>query len=435
MKKIAQLLCLIAIALVLAYSCSSEYKGYKKSESGAYYKFYEQTANAKIREGDNVTFHLKYSINDTVIFDSDKQPTARVTIPKSKYAGDVYDCFKLMSLGDSASFILEADSFFLITANIPVPSHIKPKSKLYADIKILHLVPREKMEEEKNKYLAKMKEDGIEATKNFMESHSSYSEFIENTGIYFKEITKGSGKQANPTDFISLKYELFNIDNKIIFRTRPTEDFAVECMSKNQHTEGFNLIISKMRKGQKATFFVPSDFAYGETGFSKSILPYFPVIYIIEVTEIRTKEDYIFYRQNKDNLITNTENKKISAFLEANQIKETPRESGLYYIERKEGSGSFVKKGDNVLVHYTLYNLDGKKIDSSVDRGTPLPLKVGVGQVIAGWDEALTLMKVGGKATLILPSKIAYGDRKRSEDILPYTPLHFEVELIEIVKK
>lgn len=51
-----------------------------------------------------------------------------------------------------------------------------------------------------------------------------------------------------------------------------------------------------------------------------------------------------------------------------------------------------------------------------------------------GWDEAITLMKVGGKATLIIPSKIAYGDRKRSEDIPPYTPLHFEVELVEIVK-
>ena len=85
-------------------------------------------------------------------------------------------------------------------------------------------------------------------------------------------------------------------------------------------------------------------------------------------------------------------------------------------------------------VHYTGYLLDGKKFDSSLDRGEPFEFTLGQGQVIQGWDEAVAMMRVGGKAKLIIPSKIGYGARGAGADIPPYASLIFEVELLEIVE-
>jgi len=74
--------------------------------------------------------------------------------------------------------------------------------------------------------------------------------------------------------------------------------------------------------------------------------------------------------------------------------------------------------------------LDGTVFDSSIERGEPFPFPLGQGQVIKGWDEGIAMMKKGGKALFIIPSSIAYGDRGAGDLIPPYTPLLFEVELV-----
>jgi len=107
--------------------------------------------------------------------------------------------------------------------------------------------------------------------------------------------------------------------------------------------------------------------------------------------------------------------------------------SGLKYVELKVGDGKEAKEGSKVIVHYTGTLENGKKFDSSVDRGKPFgPINLGAGMVIKGWDEGLQGMKVGGKRKLIIPAKLGYGDRGAGEDIPPGATLIFEVELIEI---
>lgn len=439
MKRIVQLIILLGIGSFIVYSCSSsDFRGYKKTESGIHYKFYvNNTDSVNVKEGDKITFSLEYKINDSLIFETNKQSESSIVIPKSTYTGDIYDCFKLMSVGDSAAFIIEADSFFLKTVTRKtLPENIKPKSKLYAYINITDVITKEKIDFEQSKYLEERKAIEIEITKKVIAELQLNKEFIENTGIFYKEDIKGSGALPKTTDYVFLNYEVKTVDDEILFSTKTAnKPKEFECGKREEETEGFNLIISQMSKGQKASFIVPSNLGLGERTLGGRLEAHTPLIYVIEVVDIQTKEKYLS-KQNKGNKASiDIENQKIAAFVKKNKITEKPLESGLYYIERKEGSGPLVKKGDNVLVHYTLYNLDGTKINSSVDRGTPFAFKVGEGQVITGWDEALTLMKVGGNATLILPSKIAYGDQKRSEDILPYSPLHFEIELIGIVKK
>jgi peptidylprolyl isomerase len=100
--------------------------------------------------------------------------------------------------------------------------------------------------------------------------------------------------------------------------------------------------------------------------------------------------------------------------------------SGLKYVELEEGSG------ETIVVHYTGTLEDGTKFDSSRDRNQPFSFKIGVGQVIKGWDEGLSTMKVGGRRQLIIPSELGYGARGAGNVIPPHSTLLFDVELLAI---
>jgi peptidylprolyl isomerase len=108
--------------------------------------------------------------------------------------------------------------------------------------------------------------------------------------------------------------------------------------------------------------------------------------------------------------------------------------SGLKYTDVKVGSGASPVKGKQVKVHYTGTLENGKKFDSSVDRNEPFTFVIGVGQVIAGWDEGVMSMKVGGKRKLIIPSKLGYGAAGAGGVIPPNATLLFDVELLDVSK-
>lgn len=91
---------------------------------------------------------------------------------------------------------------------------------------------------------------------------------------------------------------------------------------------------------------------------------------------------------------------------------------------------TYPQRGQDVTVHYTGTLLDGTKFDSSLDRGDPFTFKIGLGQVIKGWDEGVATMSVGEKAVFELPSDYGYGARGSPPDIPPNATLVFEVELI-----
>lgn len=97
-----------------------------------------------------------------------------------------------------------------------------------------------------------------------------------------------------------------------------------------------------------------------------------------------------------------------------------------------EGKGAEVKAGDTVVMHYTGTLEDGKKFDSSLDRGQPFETKIGVGYVIKGWDMGVPGMKVGGKRKLTIPYQFAYGKYGVEPDIPGFATLIFEVELLKI---
>lgn len=107
--------------------------------------------------------------------------------------------------------------------------------------------------------------------------------------------------------------------------------------------------------------------------------------------------------------------------------------SGLKVKLLQEGKGTQATKGSTVAVHYVGTLTDGKKFDSSRDRGQPIKFKLGEGRVIKGWDEGIAMLRVGDKALFTIPAELGYGSREIPNLIPANSTLVFEVELMDVV--
>jgi FKBP-type peptidyl-prolyl cis-trans isomerase FkpA len=281
----------LLIALIIGAfmaSCATDPKaGFDRTEAGLYYKLHVETGGPTAEVGDILMLEMVYKLNnDTIIFDSREagQPVFLMLI-ESEYDGDIYEGFSMMAEGDSATFIIDAERFFMDTAHeIQLPAFARSGDEIFFYVKMLRITDEE----------------------GYME-----------------------------------------------------EQMLVE--------------------------------------------------------ERRLRENELRAVQEDSNL---------EEYLQEQGITEAPRESGLVYIEMEAGTGPRVQSGDMVAVHYEGRLLDGTVFDSSFDRGEPIEIRIGVGQVIPGWDEGITLMRQGGKARLIIPSYLGYGDRGAG-NIIPHFPLWY----------
>jgi len=130
------------------------------------------------------------------------------------------------------------------------------------------------------------------------------------------------------------------------------------------------------------------------------------------------------------NTTTNTMSDALTASNPGGETVTTP--SGLKYKEIKVGTGALPTAGQTVFVHYVGTLENGTKFDSSRDRNSPFSFKLGVGQVIKGWDEGLSTMKVGGRRQLTIPAELGYGSRGAGAVIPPNSVLIFDVELLSV---
>jgi FKBP-type peptidyl-prolyl cis-trans isomerase len=121
-----------------------------------------------------------------------------------------------------------------------------------------------------------------------------------------------------------------------------------------------------------------------------------------------------------------------SSSLSIDTTTMTRAAAGLWYTDVAAGQGAPAEAGRTVTVHYTGWLPDGTKFDSSRDRGEPFAFTLGAGQVIAGWDEGVKGMKVGGRRKLVLPPQLGYGDGGAPPAIPPGATLVFDVEVLKV---
>jgi FKBP-type peptidyl-prolyl cis-trans isomerase FkpA len=227
----------------------------------------------------------------------------------------------------------------------------------------------------------------------------------------------------------------------LLFSTYDKEPMDIE-FGQQFDTEGFDEALAYLQKGTKAKLIVPSHLAFDSIGRNQMIPPYTTMLYNVElvgifVQKLKLNANWKHARKAEEQKAQKSrleEQSSINNFLKKNNITIDPRPSGMYYLETEKGTGKPAIAGKTVKVHYTLYNIEGKLLQSSKEMNQPFSFVVGQGQVIQGWDEGLLLMNEGGKARFILPSSLAYGGTARGNDIPAYSPLVFDVELLEVLE-
>jgi FKBP-type peptidyl-prolyl cis-trans isomerase len=431
MKKV--LISPFAIVLLVAFTslaCNSKYAGFDKAESGLYYKLYKvATDTVKPKVGDWVSLDMRYVYKDSTLFDSKKAMNApvRFQLPPSDFKGDIYEGIRMMSAGDSAAFIVNADSLFIKTFRQPKrPDFVDSNSVITFYISLLSVDSPQSMMKKEEEALAKYLVE------------KSVAVAPTASGLYFVETVAGTGAKPDSGSWLKIHFDVSTIDGKQVFSTQERGEPMKLEFGKRFDTPGFDEGVGLLKKGGKATLIVPSKIGFGEMGRGAVIPPYSTLIYNVELVDIQSKADYDKEQAKiKAEEKTKLDNaKKQETTLMKNYLKEKninvqPTASGLYYVEKVKGTGAKASAGKKVKVHYTGTLLNGTKFDSSRDRNEPFEFTLGKGQVIKGWDEGIAMMNVGGKAILVIPSGIAYGDRDMGT-IPPYSTLVFDVELLEV---
>lgn len=256
------------------------------------------------------------------------------------------------------------------------------------------------------------------------------------TGLYYKFYHKSKDTtKARLAEYAEVEM-VYGTPDSVLFDSRklsaaqrPMKIPMIKSIYKGDIYEG----IGMMHVGDSAVFQSNADSVFLKL-FRMRKLPKFvdstkDIYFAIKLVSVKTPQQMQAEESGRMMKLQNAENKEREAYLKKNNIKVKPMADGLYFIPKKAGKGPHPKIGDKVSVHYTGYLLNGKKFDSSVDRGKPFEFTLGKHQVIPGWDEGIALLRKGGTATLIIPSSLGYGARNMGP-IPPFSTLVFDVKLV-----
>lgn len=442
-KLISSVVISLGMLLIISVSCSrSPYPGFEAAENGVYIKYHDKgDATEAPVLNDIVTLQMKYYLDDTTLFESAMlQEPLRFPMIEPTFEGDLYAALLQLHVGDSATIVVPADSFYMVTAGVPeLPEFITPGSPMYFDVRMLSIQTEAEARAEEREMLDQMKKEEQLLLTDYVKSLGDKVE-EKPSGLYIIEEKQGRGRLPKEGDVLRLHFSVSTIDGMELFSTFNREPMDV-TFGEQFDTQGFDEGVGYLKKGGKIKMIVPSDLAFDSVGRGQMVPPYSTLIYEAELLEMLSKEAV---EREKEAQRKSAEAKamkskaeeasKIQAYINRENVSIAPTASGLYFIEKEAGSGAQAEEGKEVKVHYTLYNIEGDKLQSSLDGGQPFSFTLGKGQVIKGWDEGIAMMKAGGKATLLVPSSLAYGATDRGQDIPAYSPLVFEVELLEVVE-
>ncbi|GAB3503144.1 FKBP-type peptidyl-prolyl cis-trans isomerase [Spirosoma knui] len=254
------------------------------------------------------------------------------------------------------------------------------------------------------------------------------------------EQTEGARK-GKVGDILTLHLTLLNNKDSVLRDTHkegaPFQMLLQVPPFKGSYEEGLTML----GKGDSATFYVNAD-----SLFTRAMQPLPPGVQkgtdigiAVKVLNVQTEDEYKKTQAADFEKQKGVDAKVIEGYVAKNGLagKAQKTESGVYYVVTQAGNGPTPNRGDMVQVHYTGKLLDGKVFDSSRSNpqagGKPVQFPIGVGQVIPGWEEGVMKMHKGEKATLIIPSVLAYGPRG-NQGIPPNSVLLFDIELVDIQK-
>jgi len=286
-NKWKSLVLIIVAGLLVLNSCSlfSDYPGYKKTKSGLLYKFYDKKDSRKAEIGDYITVEMKYKTNeDSLLFDGSGD-TFPLELIEPVFAGDINEALSLMGKGDSASFIIRADSFLLKNVQLTrIPDFIDEKSKIIFNIRMHNVQSLEELEKEKeNARTAGLKKEE-EMINNYCLTNN-IAVTPEISGLYYIPVLSGNGIAAAPGKRVSVHYIGKFLDGTV-FDSSYSRGKPIEFdLGRGQVIPGWEEGITKMKKGGKCVLLIPSNLGYGAG--RGQIPPYTPLVFEVELIDVK----------------------------------------------------------------------------------------------------------------------------------------------------
>lgn len=270
-------------------------------------------------------------------------------------------------------------------------------------------------------------------------------------GLFVKYLAENKGGRViKQGDIVTLSMSYKTSTDSVLFESSTTGQ-PVQLRADTGQYEGDVIgAFIGMKEGDSASLMVDAESFFLNTARMPELPDYIDsasyLTFTVGLQKVESLEELQAAQAAKDAERSVAETADLQKYLADNGIEATPSESGLIYISKTKGTGKQATAGKTVKVNYEGRLLDGTYFDTSVEEVAkaqgihnpqrpynPFEFTLGQGQVIQGWDEGIALMKEGEKATLIIPSKIAYGANPRPGGVIkPYSTLIFEVELIEV---
>ncbi|HEX8426720.1 FKBP-type peptidyl-prolyl cis-trans isomerase [Hymenobacter sp.] len=286
------------------------------------------------------------------------------------------------------------------------------------------------------------------------------------SGIEYK-VFKNEGKSYSPREvsaegdatyksrvgkILALDVEYRTAKDSILFNSRK-QQMGIPMRIELQEVKikgGLEEAIALLQPGDSAVFRFNVDTIFAKS-FRQPVPPFMKkagntMTMLVKAQKVQTREEAMADQQQamvkqQQTMVAHAaeQSKKDDAILQEyvkkNNLNVQKDTSGVYYVVTSPGTGPKPKTGQTVSVKYKGTLLDGKVFDSSEkapQNGKPIDFAIGVGQVIPGWDRAIPLLNKGSKATLLIPSPLAYGQRGAGTDIPADAPLRFDVELVDV---
>lgn len=256
---------------------------------------------------------------------------------------------------------------------------------------------------------------------------------IHESGLQYQILRSNNNTPtAEMGDVLALRYRIISADNEVVeesvlFKIRLTEP---------SHAGGaIEDGLSLLHKGDSAVFIINAKDYFYETrniDIPSGIDTLDNIEFHVTLIDIISKEAFLQDEEAAQMAGERSEEYELRKYIANKGIQTEPELSGLYIIPLNEGDGTYPQPNKKVKVHYIASFLNGQVFDSSYERDEPFVFPLAIGQVIPGWDEGVSKMKIGGKYQLIIPSYLAYGSEQVGP-IPPYSTLIFDIELIEVV--
>lgn len=265
-------------------------------------------------------------------------------------------------------------------------------------------------------------------------SNDSYKKHVD--GFEYKIFhSEENTDRIRIDDIVELELKYFSQSDSLIFNSKALKGKFRIKIEDSKDGGVFQTAIRMFQVGDSANLLIDANDFYTKT--IKSEIPTFikeneELKIELKIKKIITTEElqkeykaYLIKKEAEENVL-------LHEYLNNEDINIESLKSGLYIVYLKKGKGRKAKNGDLATIHYKGSFINGQILASSISKGKPYSFTVGTNKVIAAWNETLLHLRVGDKVKIIVPSKLAYGDRGYKNKIPPFATLIFEIKLLKL---